>query len=101
MKTDYDIKPGDTLICIKEHKINSTIVVEKGKKYEVVNLSYSKLYRNEEYPVITTTSIDGTKTWSLNEKGPYYLFSEYLMININQQRRKKLLKLKKINETNL
>ena len=101
MKTDYNLKPGDTVICIKDHKINSTIVVEKGKKYEVVNLSYSKLYRDEEYPTITTTSRDGRKTWSLDEKGPYYLFSDYLMINISQQRRKKLLKLKKINETNL
>lgn len=92
MKTDY-LKPGDIVKCIKDHTIPPNAILKKDEIYKVIEITKSKNYRDEEYPIVITTSKKGDKIWSLNNDGPYYRFSDYLMLDIKTQRKEKLLKI--------
>lgn len=90
----FNLKLGDTVICIKDHIVgNKTLLLKKGDTYEVLELKTSSLYRDEEYPIVVTTSNKGEINWSLDKNGPYYIFSEFLILDIKEQRKRKLEKL--------
>jgi len=55
-----NLRIGDKVICIKSHILASCTPVIKNEEYEIVDISYSKLYRDEEYPIIKTSSLSGT-----------------------------------------
>lgn len=91
----FNLKLGDNVICIKDHITDShkTLLLKKGDTYEVLELKTSSLYRDEEYPIVVTTSNIGEMNWSLDKNGPYYLFSDFLILDIKALRKRKLEKL--------